>query len=66
MTGWGEEIKLHLGASLITGLVTTTVTAPLDMIKTNMYASGDYGIVEMTNKIYIPVGKIFRKSLSKG
>jgi len=51
MTGWGEEIKLHLGASLITGLVTTTVTAPLDMIKTNMYASGDYGIAEMTHKI---------------
>jgi len=51
MTGWGEGIKLHLGASLITGLVTTTVTAPLDMIKTNMYASGDYGAFEITNKI---------------
>lgn len=71
ITGWGEGIKLHLGASLITGLVflkkkssyllkiryylfrlvTTTVTAPLDMIKTNMYASGDYGVVEITHRI---------------
>ena len=32
-------------------LVTTTVTAPLDMIKTNMYASGDYGVMELTNKV---------------
>ncbi|CAF1321831.1 unnamed protein product [Adineta steineri] len=51
LTGWNEGISLHLGASLITGLVTTTVTAPLDMIKTTMYASGDYGVVELTNKI---------------
>jgi solute carrier family 25 uncoupling protein 8/9 len=51
VTGWSEGIKLHLGASLITGLVTTTVTAPLDMIKTNMYASGDYGVIELTNKV---------------
>ncbi|UJR27848.1 hypothetical protein I4U23_009113 [Adineta vaga] len=51
ITGWGEGIKLHLGASLITGLVTTTITAPLDTIKTNMYASGDYGVIEFTNKI---------------
>lgn len=32
-------------------LVTTTVTAPLDMIKTTMYASGDYGVMELTHKI---------------
>ncbi len=31
--------------------MTTTVTAPLDMIKTNMYASGDYGVVEFTHRI---------------
>ncbi|CAF4540229.1 unnamed protein product [Rotaria sp. Silwood1] len=51
ITGWGEGIKLHLGASLITGLITTTVTAPLDTIKTNMYAAGSYGVTELTNKI---------------
>jgi hypothetical protein len=32
-------------------LVTTTITAPLDMIKTNMYASGDYGAMEITHRI---------------
>ncbi|CAF4709932.1 unnamed protein product [Rotaria socialis] len=51
LTGWSEGVKLHLGASLITGLVTTTVTAPLDTIKTNMYAAGKYGFSELTNKI---------------
>ncbi|CAF1584249.1 unnamed protein product [Adineta ricciae] len=51
ITGWGEGINLHLGASLITGLVTTTITAPLDTIKTNMYAAGDSGVMELTNKI---------------
>ncbi|CAF3546263.1 unnamed protein product [Rotaria sordida] len=51
LTGWGEGIKLHLGASLITGLVTTTITAPLDTIKTNMYAAGRYSFTELTNKI---------------
>lgn len=37
--------------SVLIRLVTTTVTAPLDMIKTNMYASGDYGVMELTNKV---------------
>lgn len=32
-------------------LVTTTVTAPLDTIKTNMYAAGRYGVTELTHKI---------------
>ena len=32
-------------------LVTTTVTAPLDTIKTNMYAAGDSGVMELTSKI---------------
>jgi len=50
-TGLSEGVTLHLGASLITGLVTTTVTAPLDMIKTNMYATGDYGAMELIHKI---------------
>ena len=39
-------------------LVTTIVTAPLDMIKTNMYASGDYGVVELTN-IELFMKKVF-------
>lgn len=36
---------------IVIRLVTTTVTAPLDMIKTNMYAAGDYGVMELTNKV---------------
>jgi hypothetical protein len=59
-------------------LVTTTVTAPLDMIKTNMYASGDYGVMELTHMIvdregfkgllrgwsaaYVRLGKLLKES----
>lgn len=40
-TGWGQkEIKTHLTSSMIAGLVTTTVTNPLDVIKTRMYVGG--------------------------
>ncbi|CAF1372192.1 unnamed protein product, partial [Didymodactylos carnosus] len=51
ITGWEDGIKIHLGASLTTGLITTTVTAPLDMIKTNMFAMGDLGVVECTEQL---------------
>ena len=37
MTGGGDTPTTHIGASMITGLVTTTLTAPVDVIKTNMF-----------------------------
>ena len=36
-TGMGEHFGLHLSASMVTGLVTTTATAPVDVIKTHMF-----------------------------
>lgn len=39
-TGINEGIKLHIISSMISGLVTTTVTSPLDVVKTNMYVGG--------------------------
>lgn len=37
-TGWGADaLGLHLASSMIAGLVTTTVTNPLDVIKTRMF-----------------------------
>ncbi|GFR45395.1 hypothetical protein Agub_g6678 [Astrephomene gubernaculifera] len=39
-TGWGDCAGTHLAASSFTGLVTTTVTNPADVIKTNMFVSG--------------------------
>jgi hypothetical protein len=36
-TGMGDNPGTHLGASMITGLATTTITAPVDLIKTNMF-----------------------------
>ncbi|KXZ49928.1 hypothetical protein GPECTOR_19g379 [Gonium pectorale] len=38
--GWGDNTATHVAASSITGLVTTTVTNPADVIKTNMFVSG--------------------------
>lgn len=36
-TGWGDGVALHLTSSMIAGLVTTTITNPIDVIKTRMF-----------------------------
>lgn len=36
-TGWGEHIGTFLTAAMATGLVSTTITSPVDVIKTFMY-----------------------------
>jgi hypothetical protein len=36
-TGMGDTPVTHLGASMVTGLATTTITAPVDLIKTKMF-----------------------------
>lgn len=38
VTGGGDTMSTHVGASMVSGLVTTTLTAPVDVIKTNMFA----------------------------
>lgn len=37
VTGLGDHFGTHLSASMVTGLVTTTATAPVDVIKTHMF-----------------------------
>lgn len=37
LTGGDDSLSTHVGASMISGLVTTTLTAPVDVIKTNMF-----------------------------
>ena len=39
-TGMGNSFGTHFGASMVTGLATTTVTAPVDLIKTRMFIGG--------------------------
>ncbi|KAK9829621.1 hypothetical protein WJX72_006922 [[Myrmecia] bisecta] len=39
-TGWGDDFATHLAASMVTGVVTTTATAPVDVVKTNMFMGG--------------------------
>jgi len=38
--GWEDGIGTHLAVSAVAGLVTTTVTAPVDMVKTHMFMKG--------------------------
>lgn len=37
--GWQDDLNTHLVVSGIAGLVTTTVTAPVDMVKTNVFVN---------------------------
>lgn len=38
--GWEDGLGTHLTVSAVAGLVTTTVTAPVDMVKTHMFVNG--------------------------
>eukprot|EP01024_Parvocaulis_polyphysoides_P072880 TRINITY_DN9315_c0_g2_i1.p2 TRINITY_DN9315_c0_g2~~TRINITY_DN9315_c0_g2_i1.p2 ORF type:complete len:292 (-),score=46.18 TRINITY_DN9315_c0_g2_i1:451-1200(-) len=40
-SGLEESFNMHLLCSMITGVVTTTATAPVDMVKTHMFVSGN-------------------------
>ena len=37
MTGGGDDLATHIGSSMITGLVTTKATGPVEVIKTKMF-----------------------------
>lgn len=37
--GWEDNLQTHFTVSALAGLVTTTVTAPVDMVKTNMFVN---------------------------
>lgn len=36
-TGWQDHAATHFATSMITGVVSTTVTNPVDVIKTHMF-----------------------------
>ena len=42
VTGTGDHFGTHLASSMVTGLVTTTATAPVDVIKTHMFVGEPY------------------------
>ena len=55
--GWEDSIGTHLAVSGVAGLVTTTVTAPVDMVKTNMFVNQSYtGPWECVKDIYRRMG----------
>ncbi len=44
-TGWADNAGTHLGTALITGLVSTTATSPVDVVKTNMFVGEHAGVL---------------------
>lgn len=42
LVGGDDTLSTHVCASMISGLVTTTLTAPVDVIKTNMFVGESY------------------------
>ena len=40
VTGMGDGVGTYIGASMAAGVVTTTATSPVDVVKTHMYARG--------------------------
>ena len=47
-----EGVKLHVLASLLSGLVTTTITNPLDVIKTRMFVGRSQTITSCISDVY--------------
>lgn len=40
-TGWPDNAATHLATALVTGVVSTTVTNPVDVVKTFMFVGKD-------------------------
>lgn len=38
--GWGDHLGTHLACAMATGLVSTTATNPVDVVKTHMFTGG--------------------------
>lgn len=36
-TGWEDKFEAQLATSMVTGIVTTTATSPVDMIKSRIF-----------------------------
>ena len=51
-TGAGDNFGTHLASSMITGLVTTTATAPVDVIKTHMFVGKSKQHVVLMSVLY--------------
>jgi len=51
-TGADDGVKLHVMASLLSGLVTTTITNPLDVIKTRMFVGKSRSMVECATDVF--------------
>lgn len=39
-TGWRDNALTHLATAMVTGVVSTTVTNPVDVVKTFMFVGG--------------------------
>lgn len=61
-TGMSDNVGTHFGASMITGLATTTITAPVDLVKTNMFV-GEHPLLTLALLHTLNVNWCFRSML---
>eukprot|EP00877_Chromochloris_zofingiensis_P010049 jgi/Chrzof1/5298/Cz15g21090.t1 len=57
-TGWADDAATHLGCALITGLVSTIATNPVDVVKTHMFMGGSKytGPLHCAYEVYASAG----------
>lgn len=51
VTGMGNHFGTHISASMVTGLVTTTATAPVDVIKTHMFVGAPHAKIALQLRV---------------
>lgn len=64
-TGWPDNAATHLATALVTGVVSTTVTNPVDVVKTFMFVGEHTAAMECTGMHGCDLGKC-RPCLSQG
>jgi solute carrier family 25 uncoupling protein 8/9 len=52
-TGWPDNAATHLATALVTGVVSTTVTNPVDVVKTFMFV-GEHRTASLTHLAQVP------------
>ena len=59
-TGAGDNFGTHLASSMITGLVTTTATAPVDVVKTHMFVGKPESDVALMSFLYMQTQQLVK------
>lgn len=52
----GDGFKTHFTASMVTGIVSTTLTNPVDVVKTRMFCGGGESLVAVVGDVWTKEG----------